>query len=101
VCVRAANVLEELHASGLSGCVGNGERDTKNSVSANLALVVSAIKVDQVLVNVTLIVGIPAVKFWAERVVYVSNSLLNALAEVTGVIAVTEFYCLESASRCA
>ncbi len=102
MCVWSTNVLVQWQACGFCCCVCNCERDTENGVCAVLALVSGAVELDQASVDCALVFSVKAFfnESWTEDVVDCCNCGLNTLAEVTGLVAVTELNCFECAGGC-
>lgn len=81
-----------LSSSGL----GNGQRDAKNGVGAQLGLVGGAIQLDEEVINSLLVLNINVLldDLWADDGVDVGNSLQDTLSSPLGLISITELTCL-------
>lgn len=77
-----------LGSSGLSNC----ERDTKNGIGTQFALVWGSIELDEEIIDLWLILNIEVFldKSWANDVVDVGNSLKDTLSSPLGLVSVTE-----------
>ena len=91
VGVRAAQVLVQRQVRGGGGCVGNGQGHAQDGVGAQLALVRGAVQVQHGLVDAALVGGVEAGQCRGDLVDDRVNGLLDTLAEVTALVAVTEF----------
>ncbi len=77
--------------------MGDGEGDAEDGVGAQRALVVGGVQVEHGLVDQALLGGVVADQLRADLLDDGEDGLLDALAEVTARIAVTEFDGLEGA----
>jgi hypothetical protein len=91
VCVRAADVAEQFELGGLRGGLGHGERDTKDGVGPDPALVRGAVQIDQLLVDDPLLDGVIPDQCRPDLFEYGLDGLQHALAEVAARVSVTEF----------
>ncbi|MNM85499.1 hypothetical protein D3C81_976200 [compost metagenome] len=80
-------------------CGGHG--NTQQCVGAQAALVLGAIQIDQATVQAGLVGGLEALQCVGDGAVDVVDGLAHALAEVTGLVAVTQLHRLLGAGRCA
>ena len=93
VTVRAADVAEQIQASGLSSSLGNSHGNTQDCVSTQAGLVVGAVQLNHGLVNQTLVLSLEANNCVLNLLEHSADSLLDTLAQVT-VSAIAELVCL-------
>ena len=90
VGVGTADVAIEGDVEVLGSSLSHGERDAEDSVSAELALGLGAVKGDHLEVDLTLVEGAHTIELRGDDVVDVLNSLEDALTEVAALVSVTE-----------
>src|SRR5690606_18146212 len=95
VRVRPTDVAEEGQAGALGGGAGHGQRDTEDGVGAELALVGRAVQVDEGLVEDALLARLEPEDLRGDVVDDGVDGVLDALAEVTALVAVTALDGLE------
>ncbi len=93
--VGAAEVAEEREFGGLGGGVRDGEGDAEDGVGAERGLVGGGVQVEHRLVDQPLLGGVVADELRADLLDHGEDGLLDALAEVTALVPVTEFERLE------
>ena len=91
VGVDAADVAVQGLTEGACRRLGYGEADAEQGVGAQVALVVAAIEVDQVMVDADLVEDVHAHELLGNRGVHVLNGTQDALAEVAVRLAVPKF----------
>lgn len=81
--------------------LGNGERDTKDGVGAELGLVGGAIEVDEEFVNLGLVLDVNVLldESGADDLVHVLDGLENTLATPLGLVTIAELASLVLACR--
>ncbi len=99
VGVDAAEVAIERNLEGLGHGAGGSQRDGKNGVGAQLALVRRAVELDHGLVDEALVAGVHALQLGGDDGLHIGNGLQNALAEIVALVAVAQFHGLMLAGR--
>lgn len=99
--VCAANVAIQRQLARLGSGTCASERSTQNGVRAQVALVRSTVDVNHFGVDSTLVASVHADNRFGNFLIHMGDGLLNALAKVAVLIAVTQLNSLECASRCA
>ena len=89
--IGAADVSIQGQADGLGRGAGAGQRHAQNGVGAQTALVGSAVQIDHGLVQQSLIHGVQTGQSLGDLAVDSLNSLQNALAQITALVAVAQF----------
>ena len=100
VSVGATQVTVQGQACGLSCSLCNSKGDTENCIGAELALVRGAVQLDHDLVDTTLIGCVFVNEFGGDDLVHGVNGVLNALALVTTLVAITTLNGLECTGGC-
>mmetsp|Transcript_81542 Transcript_81542/g.226847 ORF Transcript_81542/g.226847 Transcript_81542/m.226847 type:complete len:508 (+) Transcript_81542:825-2348(+) len=100
VAVHAAEVAVQRKAGLFGGGTGHGHRDGQHRVGAQAALVLGAVQVDQGLVEEGLLGGVQAQHGLADLGVDVLDGLEHALAQVAGLVAVTQLDRFAAAGGC-
>ena len=88
--IDAAQIAVQRQAVYVRSRMSHSQRNAQDGVCAVLGLVLGAVRFDQSFVDGGLACYIHALYDVCQHVVYVVHSLLHALAEVTGFIAVTQ-----------
>ena len=99
VGVRAADVAEERQVGGVGGGAGHREADAEDGVGADLLLVGAAVDGEHLGVDEALLAGLEAEELGAELVDDRVDGLLDALADVAVLVAVTSLDGLEGTGR--
>ena len=94
--VGSAHVAEQGQVGAVGGGLGDGERHAEDRVCAQLALVVRAVQVDHDLVDEALLRGVEADHLGGDLVDDGVNRLLDALAQVTALVAIAALDSFES-----
>ena len=89
--VAAADVAEQGQIQVVGSCVGTGQRNTQQSVGTQIALGFGAVEFDHGSVDFDLIHYIHTFQFGEDLFVDIVDSGHNAFAQVTALIAVTQF----------
>ena len=79
--------------------MGIGQRNPQQRVRTQAALVLGAVQIDQAAVQAFLVGGIEALQRGGDRGIDVGHSVAHALAQVTGLVAVTQFHGFLGAGR--
>src|SRR5690606_20473650 len=95
--VQVGNVRVQRHALGLGGGLGGSQGHGEDGVGAQLGLVLGTVQFDHGAVQTFLIQGITADQQLADGTIDVGNRLEYALAQVTALVAVTQFQCFAGA----
>ena len=88
--VNAADIVVQSHAQGLGSSLGASQGSAQNGVGAQTALVGGAVQLDHGLVDGDLVQNVHADQALSDLGVHVLHSVLNALAHVTALVAVTQ-----------
>ena len=99
--VCAANVAIQRQLARLGSGTCASERSTQNGVRAQVALVRSTVDVNHFGIDSALVASVHADNRFSNFLIHMGDGLLNALAKVAVLIAVTQLNSLECASRCA
>ena len=91
VGVHATDVTVQRLTEGARGGLGHGEADAKQGVGPQVALVVGAIQVDQVMVNAHLVEDVHAHQLLGDGRVDVVDGPKDALSEVAVLLSVAQF----------
>ena len=101
LCVGTTDVAIQGQTEVISSCASNSQRYTEDSICAEVALGLGAVELDHSLVDTNLVGNVHTYDLLCDDLVYVLNSLLNALTEVTALVAVTKLQSLVLTGRCA
>ena len=99
--IRTANVAIQRQLARLGSSTCASERSAQNGVRTQVALVRSTVDVDHFGVDSALVASVHADNGFGNFLIHMGDGLLNALAKVAALIAVTQFNSLECARRCA
>ena len=99
VGVGAADVAEERQAGGLGSGLGHGERDAEDRVGADGALVVRPVDGEHLAVDEALLAGVEADETRGQVILDRADGVLDTLAQVAVLVAVTALDGLEGAGR--
>ena len=89
-CAYATNVAVEGEAELFSGCLCNCEGNAKDRICAEVCLVMGAIQLEEEVVDGGLLKGIHVDQLRSDVLIYMVDSLLDTLAQVARLIAITE-----------
>ena len=89
--MRPAEVAVQRQAGAFGGGVGDGHRHTQDRIGTELGLVLRAVQLDHQPVDVFLVACVQAQQLGGELVVDVVHGLLDALALIVVLLAVTQF----------
>ena len=95
VRVRTAEVAEQRQVGRVGGGLGDGQAHAEDRVRADASLVVGSVDLDQDLVDDALLARIDAFDRRAQLIDDGGDGLQDALAPVTGLVAVTQLVRLE------
>ena len=90
VAVATTDVAVQRDVKSLSSSLCCSQRNTEDSVSTELTLCRSTVECKHLLVNGTLVEDAVALESRSDDSIYILNSLQNALAEVTTLVAIAE-----------
>ena len=99
--IRTANVAIQRQLARLGSSTCASERSAQNGVRTQVALVRSTVDVNHFGVDSALVASVHADNGFGNFLIHMGDGLLNALAKVAALIAVTQFNSLECARRCA
>ncbi len=99
ISVCSAYVAVERHIEIVGGSFCYGKRHAEDGVCTEIRLGGSAVESEHDLVNADLVERAVAFESLCDRTVHIGYSLLNALAHITALVAVTKFESLVLASR--
>src|SRR5690606_6243058 len=91
--VQVGNVRVQRHALGLGSGLGGSQGYGEDGVGAQIGLVLGTVQFDHGAVQAFLIQGITTDQQFADGTIDVGNRLEYALAQVTALVAVTQFQC--------
>ena len=89
--VKVGDVCVQRHALGLGSGFGGGQGYGENGVSAKRGLVLGAVEFDHGAVESLLVKGVFTQQQVADRAIDVGYGLEHALAQVTALVAITQF----------
>ncbi|MCY1411921.1 hypothetical protein D9M71_273170 [compost metagenome] len=92
--VQVGDVGIERYALGLRSGLGGSQGHGEDGVGAQLGLVLGTVQLDHRAVQSFLVSSVLAQQQVADRAVDVGHGLQNALAQVTALVAITQFQCL-------
>ena len=95
----AADIAVKRQAGSISGGLGDGQRNPQNGIGAELCLVGRAVQLDHRLIDGDLVLGLHAGQRIKDIAVDGRHRLGDALAHVTGLVAIAQFHRLMGAGR--
>ena len=97
--IRATHIAIQRQFAGLGRSARTSKRRTQHGIRTKISLIGSAIKIDHLGVDGTLVARIHPDKSFGNFLVHMSNGLLHAFAEIAARIAVAQLDSLECAGR--